>query len=198
MYSCLAQLVADDNFLIIGNLRITQTNYFLRMQCSCGCNQVLSRRQIQRHLRKQVVPRLVAAAVAQFQTLGRTVSAPRMNPSRKQRSSRRYLPSSLESFDDNEIVVDQPHADRDSDMEVDSEEKSDVDELAVLRAIGRAQQGVWSGRRAAVESEGEESEGDDDDGDDEDENQEDSKDEDHEYWEEYDDLEGPTGLSALD
>jgi hypothetical protein len=167
------------------------------MQCSCGCNQSLSRRQIQRHLRKQVVPRLVAAAVAQFRTLGRIVSAPRLNSSKKQRSSRRYLPSSPEVFEDDEILVDQLGADggHDSDVEVDSDEKSEVEELAVLRAIGRAQRGVWSGRRAAVESEDEESEGDDDD----DENREDSKEEDHEYWEQYDDLEGPgTGMSALD
>jgi hypothetical protein len=104
------------------------------------------------------------------------------------------LPSSPDLFEDDEILVDQLGADGGHDGEVDSDE---VDELAVLRAIGRAQRGVWSGRRAAVESEGEESEGDDDD-DDDDENREDSKEEDHEYWEEYDDLEGPTGLSASD
>jgi len=138
-----------------------------------------------------VVPHLVAVAVTQFLTLGRTVSAPRLNPSRKQRSSRQYLPSSPELFEDDEILVDQLGADGGHDGEVDSDE---VDKLAVLHVIGHAQQGVWSERRTAVESEGEESEGDDD----EDENREDSKEEDHEYWEEYNDLEGSTGLSALD
>jgi hypothetical protein len=92
------------------------------------------------------------------------------------------------------MVLDQLPAD---DMGVDSEERSD--ELAVLRAIGCAQQGVWSGRREAVESEGEESEGyDNDDNDEDEEDQEDSDDEDNKYWEEYDGLENPTGLSALD
>ena len=70
-------------------------------------------------------------------------------------------------------------------------------ELAVLCAIGHAQQGIWSGRRGAVESEGDESEGcDNDDNDRED--WEGSDNEDNEYWEEYDNLENPSGLSALD
>lgn len=170
-------------------------------QCSCGCNQTLSQQQIQRHLWKHVVPHLIAVAVAQFQTLGRSVSAPRLNLATKKWTSQQYLPSSLspEPSNDNEIMVDQS-LDGSQNMVVNPEEVSNVEELSLLRSIGRAQQGVWSGQRVTVEYEGEVSKGDNNHGDDagEDENREGSVDEDNRYWEEYDHLENPTGLSALD
>jgi hypothetical protein len=171
-------------------------------KCSCGCGQTLSRRQIQRHLQKQVVPRLVTAAVAQFQTMGTTVSAPRLNPSKKRRTSRRCLPSSLEpSSEDEEILSDQPPADElEGDMDIDWEETQDVNqnERMVLRAIGHSQQGIWSGRHHGVagfedsDSEEEDGYGDeaqgssDDDGDD------------YDHWDINEDLEDHSGLSALD
>lgn len=154
-----------------------------------------------------MVPRLVAAAVAQFQTLGpaRAVSAPRLNPSKKKRSSRRYLPSSSPMpSDDDEIMVDP--VDGNHDMEVDSGDGSDVDALTVLRAIGHAQRGIWSGRWGAVEFEGDDDKSDDEDDDDDksaddeddtDENWEGSE-EGYDSWEECNDIENPSGLSALD
>src|SRR5258705_367471 len=63
--------------------------------CTCGCNQDLGRRAIQKHLQKRSVPRLVAAAAQAFRALGPAgVSPPRLNPAKKLRSSRRYFPSS--------------------------------------------------------------------------------------------------------
>src|ERR1700689_3647950 len=171
-------------------------------KCSCGCGHTLCRRQIQRHLQKQVVPRLVTAAVAQFQTMGTTVSAPRLNPSKKRRTSRRCLPSSLEpSAEDEEILSDQLPADElEGDMDIDWEETQDVNqnERMVLCAIGHSQQGIWSGRHHGVagfedsDSEEEDGYGDeaqgssDDDGDD------------YDHWDINEDLEDHSGLSALD
>ena len=61
--------------------------------CKCGCNQSLSRRATKQHLQSHTVPRLVTAAVKAYQALGRTVSPLRLNPPKKLRSSRPYLPS---------------------------------------------------------------------------------------------------------
>ena len=171
-------------------------------KCSCGCGQTLCRRQIQRHLQKQVVPRLVTAAVAQFQTMGTIISAPRLNPSKKRRTSRRYVPSSLEPpSEDEEILSDRPPADElEGDIDIDWEETQDVNqnELTVLRAIGHSQQGIWSGRHHGVagledsDNEEQDSYGD--------EAQESSDDDGDGYddWDVNEDLEDPSGLSALD
>jgi len=115
--------------------------------CSCGCNQTLSRRQVQRHMQKRVVPRLVTAAVAQFRTLGTTVSAPRLNPSKKLRTSRRHVSSSPESSD-KDMVTDQPPLYAPED-EINQGFQEDENEI-VLHAIGRSQQGIWSGRHHVV------------------------------------------------
>ena len=144
-----------------------------------------------------MVPCLITVAVAQFQMLGRAVvSAPQLHASRKKRSSRRYLPSSSEPPSDDATKTDQLSVGGDNDMDIDPEERHDND-LAARGTIDRAQQGIWSGRRhGVVESEGEESDGNNDD--EEDNTAEGSEDKDYNYWEEYDDLEDPSGLSALD
>lgn len=148
-----------------------------------------------------MIPRLITAAVAQFQTLGRAVSAPQLHSSRKKRSSRRYLPSSPEPPLDNVIMANQIPADRDNNIEVDSEGQG-VNDILVLHSIGHAQEAIWSRRRReVVESENEDFEGEDSEGEDskgDNSAGEDSGDEGYYDWEGHDDLEGPSGLSALD
>lgn len=144
---------------------------------------------------------MVTAAVAQFRTLGVTVSAPHLNPSKKARSSRRYVPFSPELPSD-EVVADPAPNGPTGDMPVDLETGFDEgDELAVRRAIDRSQQGIWSGRHhKAVGLEHSEDEEDENDGEIDD-AQEDSEDDEYDDWDVEEGLENlfqADGLSALD
>jgi hypothetical protein len=163
--------------------------------CGCGCEQTLGRRQVKRHMETKVIPCLVTAAVAQFWTLGTSVSAPRLEHSKKRRSSRRYIPSSPEAPEDDEPAGPPPVDISDDGMNVDKEEKGDVDddEQEVQRIIGRSQQGIWSGRHHMDDEEDES-----DDGDESDESGEGSEGDGYGDWEVEEGLENSSGLSALD
>lgn len=116
--------------------------------CTCGCNQNITRRAIQNHLRGRTVPRLVTALVKSYQTFG-PISPPRLNPSKKLRSSRRYFPSSptLANFNDkpdmatSEVDI----AERDRAMHSGNEAAIILDDEGFEHAVNAAREDVWSG-----------------------------------------------------
>lgn len=145
---------------------------------------------------------MVTASVARFWTLGASVSAPWLNPSKKLRSSRQHISSPEPPSDDDEMATNEPPPDAsgvdidvDIDIDIDADPDLDENEPAVLRAIGRSQRGIWSGRHHGVvgldDSESEEGRSDEDEGD-----GRETEDEGYDDWDE--DLENPSGLSALD
>ena len=125
------------------------------LQCRCGCNQNLTRKGIKKHLQGRSVPCLVTAVVRACRR--RDISPPRLQPSRKFRSSRRYFPSSPASVTVDEepdfvmlegdrnvasnIVVDEANAKR----AINAASDIVVDEANVERAINAAQEDIWSG-----------------------------------------------------
>jgi hypothetical protein len=162
--------------------------------CGCGCEQTLGRRQVKRHMETKVTPRLVTAAVAQFRMLGTSVSAPRLEHSKKRRSSRRHLPPLPEPPSEADEAAGPPPADMSDDgMNIDQEENGDVneDEQEVQRIVGCSQQGIWSGRHHRDDDE-------EDDDDESDKSGEGSEGDGYDDWEVEEGLENSSGLSALD
>jgi hypothetical protein len=167
--------------------------------CKCGCNQDLSRRATKKHLQGRTVPRLVTAAVKACQALGRTVSPPRLNPPKKLRSSRRYLPSSPTSVTTNgeaDFIISEGAGDgpvRDAGII-----SSDKDaEAGAQRALSAALEGVLSGLHHDADAEEEYDENGDTEG--EGDNTDDVDGEDPDGWKLYDTWnEYGDGLSALD
>ena len=165
--------------------------------CSCGCNQNLSRRGIKYHLKRQAVPRLVTAVVHSSRNVGQ-VSPPRLNPAKKLRSSRRFLPSSPEPPPS--VNLDHPMSDVDIGDIGDNiianicegdeieEIEFDIDEAAVQDTIHHTLDDVWTGKHHAVSDNKDFEDADEMDSEDEDEDvEEDEEIEDEEY-----------GLSAMD
>jgi len=118
--------------------------------CTCGCNQNITRRAIQNHLRGRTVPHLVTALVKSCQTFGPTISPPRLNPSKKFRSSRRYFPLSptLASSKDDEPDVAMSEVDiteRGGAIHARNEAAIVLDNAGAERAINAAREDVWSG-----------------------------------------------------
>jgi hypothetical protein len=111
--------------------------------CTCGCNQVLKHRAITNHLRGRATPRLVTAVVK----AGRTnISPPRLNPSKKLRSSQPYFPSPDMPAAVNEgpdFVMSEGGGaaeGRDSHREED-----DTDEVGIQHCIDAVRKDLWSG-----------------------------------------------------
>lgn len=113
---------------------------------------------MQYHRKGQGVPLLVAATTRMSQMLGTSV-APRLNSTKKLRSSRRYFPSSPNT-----------HALAGGNINVGDDEEDDeirnmdiCDDMGIHHAIRGVQENVWSGRHHwAAEDEDSENEGDED------------------------------------
>lgn len=162
--------------------------------CTCGCNQELTRRAIKKHLQGQTAPRLVSAVVRACQTIGSAVSPPRLNLSKKLRSSRRYFPSSPVPAAANEepdaVVSEGGDAARGIGM---SEEYDEDFVDGAQHAINAALEDVWSGLHHHDDNtEEEHNENDEDEGED--------VEEDPDGWKLYDswDHSHEGDLSALD
>jgi hypothetical protein len=166
--------------------------------CPCGCNQDLKRRAIKRHLRGEAVPRLVTAVVKASQTVGHAVSPPRLNPSRKLRSSRRYFPSPPASvtFDEERdtLMSERDGAAGNRGMSVASEDVI-VDDVDAQCALSAALKDVWSG--VNHEDDAEDDDAEDDDAEDDDAEDDDVEDDD---WEEeyYNDEEADNEYDGRD
>lgn len=166
--------------------------------CTCGCNQELTRRAIKNHLHGRAVPHLVTAAVKASHAFDPTVSPPRLNPSKKLRSSRRYFPSSPTSgaaYDGSNVNFPMSESDGaagDGDVGMRCEERLFVDDAGIQCAIDIALEDVWSGLHHDDDST--EEEDDDDEGNDE-EGEDTEGGDGGDGWELYDECE--SGLSGL-
>jgi hypothetical protein len=140
---------------------------------------------MQYHRRGQGVPLLVAATMRTNRTLGIAV-APRLDSTKKLRSSRRYFPS-----------LPDPASEDSFNMELDNNVEDD--EIESMGVRNDAVMGVWSGRhhRAAEDEDGESQGGEESEDADED---EEGCDTDHEeYWsDDGNDTNDFVGLSARD
>ena len=132
--------------------------------CNCGCNKNISRRAIINHQRNHAIPRLVTAVVRASRAQGPVVSPPRLNPSKKLRSSRSYYPSSPEPalVNDN---VDYAMSEADTganlgDMNAVSGDELLVDDVATQRAINHTQADIWSGQHHSLSDNEEDEEAD--------------------------------------
>lgn len=167
------------------------------MPCPCGCNQNLTRRAMQYHRRGQGVPLLVAATMRTSRTLGKAVVPPRLDSTKKFRSSRRYFPEPT-SADLFNMELDN-NAEDGTETGADHEIGGmDVhDDAAVHHVVQGVEEGVWSGRHhQAAEDEDSESQ-DDEEGEDADED-EGGCDNEEEYWDDDGNDDEIVGLSARD
>jgi hypothetical protein len=116
----------------------------------CGCGQNFTRRAMQYHLRGRTTPRLVTAIVKSYQTFGPTTSPPRLNPAKKLRSSRRYLPSSptLASDDGHDVAMSEGgiiEGNGATGSGALHETSVVIDEAGTEHAINAARAEIWSG-----------------------------------------------------
>jgi hypothetical protein len=156
--------------------------------CTCGCNQNLSRRAVNNHVKGRAAPRLITLVVKAHRAHGRAVSPPRLNPPKKLRSSRRYFPSSPASATAHD-EPDFPMSNAAGDGDASDEEESFLDEAGAQRAINAALEDIWSGWHHYNDDTGAES---DDDG------GEGGEGEDAEAGWDDDEYENENELSALD
>ena len=140
--------------------------------CDCGCNKELNRRTIQNHRKGHAFHRLVTTTALALHALGPAVSPPRLKPSKKLRSSRRYFPPSpepvpkpaLANDDMYHVTSDQGDA-GDIDVGYEGVDELFIDEVGAEHAIHQARKDVWSTLHNDANSEesSDEGEGDDED-----------------------------------